>query len=71
MDWARVCEILPTKCAHRGVAIASVAEVFEPGLLDEVRVTWARTLGPFVPELPDVEKVLAETREHLEALLKL
>jgi predicted nucleotidyltransferase component of viral defense system len=71
VDWTLVCEVLPTKCAHRGVAIASVAEVFEPGLIDEVRATWERTLGPFVPELPDVEKVLAETRERLEALLKL
>ena len=48
-----------------------VADVFEPALLDEVRATWERTLGPFVPELPDVEKVFAETRERLEVFLKL
>ena len=66
-----VSEVLPRKCAHRRVTITSVADVFEPALLDEVRATWVRTLGPFVPELPDVETVLAETRERLEALLKL
>ena len=71
VDWATVCDILPRKCAHRQVAIASVADVFEPALLDEVRATWERTLGPFVPELPDVEKVFAETRERLEVFLKL
>jgi len=71
VNWQQVCEILPRKCAHRGVAIASVADVFEPALLAEVRATWERTLGPFVPDLPDVEMVLSETRERLEALLKL
>lgn len=71
VDWSKVSEILPRKCAHRNVAITSVADVFEPELLDEVRATWARTLGQFVPELPDVDEVLSETRERLEALLSL
>jgi hypothetical protein len=48
-----------------------VADVFEPELLDEVRATWTRTLGQFVPELPDVERVFSDTRERLEALLAL
>jgi predicted nucleotidyltransferase component of viral defense system len=70
VNWARVAEILPRKCAHRGVAVSSIADIFAPMLLDEVRATWERTLGPFVPELPDVEHVLAETRQRLEALLR-
>ena len=69
VDWANVREILPRKCAHRHVTIASVADLFEPALLEEVRAAWVRTLGPFVPELPDVEKVFAETRERLETVL--
>jgi len=71
VDWAKVSEILPRKCAHRQVAIVSVADVFNPELLDEVRATWERTVGQFVPELPDVEKVFSETRERLEELLTL
>jgi hypothetical protein len=71
VDWTKVRTILPLKCAHRQVAISSVADVFEPALLHEVRATWDRTLGPFVPELPDVDTVLAETRDRLEALLPL
>lgn len=71
VDWARVAEVLPRKCAHRSVAISSIDDIFEPALLDEVRATWERTLGPFVPDLPDVEQVFTETRERLEALLKL
>jgi hypothetical protein len=71
VDWARVAEVLPRKCAHRSVSISSAAEVFEPALLDEVRATWERTLGPFVPDLPDVEQVFSETRERLAALLEL
>ena len=69
VDWDKVREILPRKCEHRQVRIAKVADIFEPALLDEVRAAWVRTLGPFVPELPDVAKVLAETRERLEAVL--
>ncbi|MBM4061496.1 MAG: nucleotidyl transferase AbiEii/AbiGii toxin family protein [Planctomycetes bacterium] len=68
--WTRVAEVLPRKCAHRGVAISSIDDIFEPALLEEVRATWVRTLGPFVPDLPDVETVLIETRARLEVLLK-
>ena len=71
VDWMAVSQVLPRKCAHRNVAITSVADVFEPALLNEVRATWERTLGPFVSHLPDVETVLAETRTRLDGLLKL
>jgi predicted nucleotidyltransferase component of viral defense system len=70
IDWSSVAAILPQKCAHRQVAVTTVADVFDAALLDEVRATWKRTLGPFVAELPDVERVLAETRARLEELLK-
>ncbi|HZN95815.1 MAG TPA: nucleotidyl transferase AbiEii/AbiGii toxin family protein [Myxococcales bacterium] len=71
LDWRRVAEMLPQKCAHRAVTISSLADIFEPALLDEVRAAWERTLGPFLFDLPDVEQVFTETRERLEALLKL
>ncbi len=71
VDWARVAEVLPRKCAHRDVAVSSITDIFEPMLLDAVRATWQRTLGPFVPDLPDIEQVFAETRERLVALLGL
>lgn len=71
LDRPQVAAVLPRKCAHRRVSIESVADVFEPTLLDEVRATWKRTIGPFVPLLPDVNDVLVETRKHLEALLTL
>ena len=71
IDWSTVAAILPAKCAHRGVALRTVGDVFEPRLLEEVRATWQRTLGPFVRVLPAVDRVLSETREHLEALLRL
>lgn len=71
IDWPSVAAILPAKCAHRRVTLRTVGDVFEPQLLEEVRTTWQRTLGPFLRELPPVDKVLSETREHLEALLRL
>jgi len=71
IDWSSIAGILPAKCAHRGVVLRSVGDVFEPRLLEEVRTTWQRTLGPFVRELPPVDEVLSETREYLEALLRL
>ena len=70
IDWASVSSILPAKCALRQVAITNVGDIFDPPLLAEVSATWQRTLGPFVRELPDVSKVLAETREGLDVLLR-
>ena len=69
IDWAQVSGILPLKCSLRGVKISSVDDVFEPALVDEVRATWHRTLGPFVTELPDVGKVIEETHNRLSELL--
>jgi predicted nucleotidyltransferase component of viral defense system len=71
LDWTHVTRVLARKCAHRQVAILSVTDVFDPQLLQEVRSSWIRTLGPFVPDLPDVDLVLAETRTRLEDVLKL
>ncbi|HZV00753.1 MAG TPA: nucleotidyl transferase AbiEii/AbiGii toxin family protein [Planctomycetota bacterium] len=68
--WAKVRDILPQKCTHRNVAIATLADVFDERLLAEVRKGWKASLGPFVPSLPDVEEVLRGTREALERLLK-
>lgn len=45
--------------------------MFEDRLLEEVRATWERTLGPFVLDLPEVETVLGELRERLASLLRL
>ena len=69
MDWLTVKKLLPGKCAHRGVAIESIADVFEERLLERVRGEWKTTLGPFMRELPDVDRVLTETRIALESLL--
>ncbi len=69
LDWSTIKKILPGKCAHRGVAIGSIDDVFDERLLERVRGEWRRTLGPFMRDLPDVEKVLGETRAALERVL--
>lgn len=71
VDWTLVASVLPSKCAHRQVTLASIADIFEPTLLDAVRSSWDRTLRPFVPELPDVDLVFAETKARLERCLEL
>ena len=71
IDWTVVSQILAQKCDHRSVSIAAVADVFEPRVLEEVRKGWERSLGPFVPSLPDVEQLLNETRKALDVLLSL
>jgi predicted nucleotidyltransferase component of viral defense system len=71
LDWERVAGVLPRKCELRGVEFSSVDDAFVPVLVAEVRSTWERTLGPFIPDLPGVDRVLAETRERLESLLQL
>jgi len=69
--WSDVAAVLPQKCRHRHVSLSSVDQVFAPELLKEVRAGWDRTLGPFVPALPDLDQVLVELRERLTALLPL
>lgn len=69
IDWAQVAAVLPAKCKLRDVTITSIEDVFHTGLLDEVRLAWEKTVGPFVPDLPDVEVVLAEARAHLSIVL--
>jgi uncharacterized protein len=67
--WDEVSRVLPEKCARRDVEIRSIDDIFDPRLLQEVRAQWKGTLGAFVPSLPDVDSVLRETRERLEAVL--
>jgi predicted nucleotidyltransferase component of viral defense system len=71
MDWSTVRSVLAAKCAHREVKIDSIADVFDERLLERVRGEWRRTVGPFMRELPDVDKVLKETRDALERALAL
>ncbi|MCG8555630.1 MAG: nucleotidyl transferase AbiEii/AbiGii toxin family protein [Proteobacteria bacterium] len=70
LSWERVSAVLPQKCGVRDVHLTSVEQVFEARLVEEVRATWERTLGPFVPELPNVETALADLQERLSALLR-
>lgn len=69
IDWSIVKKVLPNKCAHRGVTIGSIDDIFDERLLDRVRGEWLKTLGPFIRDLPDVEKILEETRAELERVL--
>ncbi|MEE9278596.1 MAG: nucleotidyl transferase AbiEii/AbiGii toxin family protein [Myxococcota bacterium] len=69
INWEQVSSVLAEKCRLREVAITSAEDIFEARLLDEVRLSWDRTLGPFVPELPEVETVIYELHDRLAELL--
>jgi predicted nucleotidyltransferase component of viral defense system len=71
IDWDRVSSIVGEKCRLRNVQLESVDDIFDGLLLTEVRNTWERTLGPFVPNLPTADIVIDELRDHLAALLRL
>ena len=71
VDWTKVSSILQRKSAVRGVSITSLADVFQPTLISDVRASWTGTLGQFISELPEVDRVLAELQSHLNQLLKL
>ena len=71
IDWDQVASILGDKCRLRGVQITAVEDMFHERLIDEVRSTWNRTLGPFVPNSPPVDTVIAELRDRLAVLLRL
>lgn len=69
--WDQVSSIVGDKCRVRNVQLESVDVVFDELLLTEVRSSWDRTLGPFVPNLPAADVVIDELRERLAALLRL
>lgn len=71
IDWDQVSAVLPEKCRLREVVIHSADDIFNERLLDEVRRSWNRTLGPFVADLPPAETVIAELRARLAGLLRL
>jgi uncharacterized protein len=69
IDWQCVSRILPVKCSDKNVSISSVDDIFDPRLIAEVRKSWNQALGPFLPQLPNVDGVLAETYAALNRLL--
>lgn len=71
IDWERVSSIVGDKCKLRNVQLESVDAIFDELLLAEVRSTWERTLGPFVPNLPAADVVIDELRDRMAALLRL
>jgi hypothetical protein len=66
-----VSSVVGDKCRVRHVQLESVDVIFDELLLNEVRSTWDRTLGPFVPNLPAADVVVDELRERLGTLLRL
>jgi len=70
IDWEQVSSIVGDKCRLRDVQITAVEDIFDERLLEEIRRTWDRTLGPFVAHLPAVDIVVNELRGRLAAFLR-
>jgi predicted nucleotidyltransferase component of viral defense system len=70
IDWEQVSSIVGEKCRLRDVQITAVEDIFDGRLLEEIRRTWDRTLGPFVAHLPAVDIVVNELRGRLAAFLR-
>lgn len=67
LAWPAVRSILPAKCALRAVEINNVEDIFDPIVVEAVRTSWERSLGPFIGDLPPVDEVFAELRAALDA----
>jgi predicted nucleotidyltransferase component of viral defense system len=70
VDPATVRRILPAKCAHREVSYTVSSSFFTDRLVREARKHWMETLADLVPDLPPVERVLAELPPLVERLLR-
>jgi len=70
VSWPRVRESLAEKCRVRNVAIASIADIFAPEIIEEVKRQWKAQLGDFVPvPLPDVDELLTRLEPALAEYL--
>ena len=69
IQWNRVVSILRAKCHPKGVNVESVDDIFQARLIEHVRASWDRTLGPFVSDLPPADRVIAELKDRLIDLL--
>lgn len=58
-------ELLGKKCSHRGVSFESLEDFFTPELIAEAGRSWPATVGKFVKDSPDSEKVIEGLRRLL------
>jgi hypothetical protein len=65
LDTTELTPLLKKKCGHRGVSFQGLADFFSDELIQEVRSSWDRNLGPFVPNLPPCDEILTSLREIL------
>jgi len=62
--------LLKRKCDVRDVQFRTAGDFFPEPVVEEVRVTWDRWLGPLVPKLPPSDTVMTELRPLFERMLK-
>jgi uncharacterized protein len=70
MDLAGFADLLSAKCAVRSVAFFQPDDFFPDVVLDHAEGTWQQWLGPLVTELPRFERVIAELRPRIDALIR-
>lgn len=70
IDSVKVISTLNQKCQHRAVEYQTVEDFFTTELLAEARQHWQPTLRVLVLDLPELERVIEETRKAIQKLFK-
>lgn len=69
LNLADFSSFLHAKCAVRNVSFNGPDDFFEKTMLNYVKETWERWLGPLVPDLPDFGIVMEDLRPRIEQLV--
>jgi predicted nucleotidyltransferase component of viral defense system len=70
VDLGRALEILPEKCAARGVSYSEAEDFFPPLIVSEAERQWQTSLADLVGPLPDFQLVTSGLRARLGELLR-
>jgi predicted nucleotidyltransferase component of viral defense system len=69
LNLANFSSFLHAKCAVRNVSFNGPDDFFEKTMLNYVKETWEKWLGPLVPDLPDFSIVIDDLRPRIEQLV--
>ena len=68
IDFALLPDMVTKKCLSKNVTFSSPSDLFSVDLMTDLDSAWKRWLSPYVPLLPEKDKVLDELRHEMDLI---